>query len=685
MREKEKEKKKIHKKKLLTKMLIFIGGTVTLIFCAAVAIILFGLKKSVTDLTIKNLTSESKSASYQIESYFSKYMEITRQMAANTQFKNLFDEIAPGMEITDAQGFQEIKNTMVNIQQTDSDNIMDSWVADIDSSQLTQSDGYTSGADWDVTKRPWYTQLMNEKSIIVTEPFQDTSTKKWIVSVIAPVYQTGTDTILGATGIDFTLDNLYNMVSNYTLGSTGFYILTTSSGQLIYYPDKDLRDHNISETDMSSNLIDAITDKSEGAITYSLMGQNNYGYVSGVGDTGWVITTGLPESEFNGTFQAVLKIILPICVAAFAALIAVIYLVSRSMVKPLQKLQRAADRIADGELDVSVDVKTTDEIGQVALAFSRTVDRLKEYQLYIGEIASALDQIAVGNLLFRLQYNYEGEFSKIKEALVNIRHKLSNTFYEIAIAADQVSGGAGQVSSGAQTLAQGATEQADTIEKLSGSISEIAKKIDATAQNTNDASRLADDSSAELKNENEQMQQMITAMDEISSTSGSIETIIKTIEDIAFQTNILALNAAVEAARAGGAGKGFAVVADEVRNLANKSTEAAKKTAVLIENVIQSVDNGSKIAKTTEQALNVLTGSIAQTTELINQIAEAMNEQASSIKQITMGVDQISAVVQTNSATAEESAAASEELDAQSSSMKNLINQFQLEQSESDT
>lgn len=679
------EKKKIHKKKLITKMLIFIGGTVVLTFCIAIVIILFSLKKSVTDLTIKNLTSESKSASYQIGSYFSKYMEITKQMAANTQFCNLFEEITPGMKITDAQGFQEIKNTMVNVQKTDSDNIMDSWVADIDSSQLTQSDGYTSGADWNVTKRPWYTQLMNEKSIIVTEPFQDTSTNKWIVSIIAPVYEAGSNALLGVTGIDFTLDNLYNMVSNYTLGSTGFYILTTSSGQLIYYPDKDLQDHNISETDMSANLINAITNKSEGAITYSMMGQDNYGYVSGVGDTGWVITTGLPENEFNGTYQAVLKIILTICVVAFAVLIAVIYLVSRSMVKPLQKLQRAADRIANGELDVSVDVKTTDEIGQVALAFSRTVDRLKEYQLYIGEIASVLDQIAVGDLLFKLQYDYAGEFSKIEEALVNIRHKLSNTFYEIEIAANQVSDGSGQVSSGAQTLAQGATEQAETIERLSRAISDVAEKIDMTAQNTNDASKLADESSAEVKNENEQMQQMIAAMDEISSTSGSIETIIKTIEDIAFQTNILALNAAVEAARAGSAGKGFAVVADEVRNLANKSTEAAKKTTVLIENVIQSVDSGSKIAKTTEQTLNVLTGSIAKTTELIDQIAETMNEQASSIKQITIGVDQISAVVHTNSATAEESAAASEELDAQSSSMRNLISQFKLEQSKSDS
>ena len=334
--------------------------------------------------------------------------------------------------------------------------------------------------------------------------------------------------------------------------------------------------------------------------------------------------------------------------------------------------------VVKGNLSVSVDYESRDEFGSMAGSMRSVTTGLARI---IKDIETVLSAIAGGDLTVVSSDRgmYVGDYQKILEAMKGIKSSFNSTLTTLNQSADQVSSGSDQVSSGAQALSQGATEQASSVEELAASINEISSNINRNAESAQEASKKSVAVGEEAGESNRRMQDMLQAMADINASSGEIGKIIKTIEDIAFQTNILALNAAVEAARAGAAGKGFAVVADEVRNLASKSAEASKNTAVLIENSLSAVENGKKIADETAKSLELVMTGIQDATAMMDQIAKASTEQAEAITQITVGIDQISSVVQTNSATAEESAASSEELSGQAQILKELVRRFKLE------
>lgn len=371
-------------------------------------------------------------------------------------------------------------------------------------------------------------------------------------------------------------------------------------------------------------------------------------------------------------------LIVEIIIIVFLQVISNLYL-RKKVLKPVITIEKEVSEIAKGNLSSSFDLEpNTSEIGMLTYAIISTKDTLKKY---IFDISNNLSEMSNGNMDLNINIDYIGDFAPIKNSMEKIIFSLNDTLMQINQASDQVSSGSDQVSAGAQALSQGATEQASSIEELSATISEIAEKIKDNASNTEKANLAAKNTRAEMEDGSIQMKQMIKAMNNISSTSEEIGKIIKTIEDIAFQTNILALNAAVEAARAGSAGKGFAVVADEVRNLAAKSAEAVKNTTSLIENSVQAVKNGVIIANSTSTSINNIVSEVENIAIGINAISEKSSEQAEAAEQITLAIDQISAVVQTNSATAEESAAASEELSGQSAILKDLVKQFKLKNS----
>ncbi len=374
----------------------------------------------------------------------------------------------------------------------------------------------------------------------------------------------------------------------------------------------------------------------------------------------------------TATFLMAAVIIAIILVGVFFS-----FVIVRLIKQPISEIENAAIKMAEGDLDVEISYTSKDELGVLAAQVRRLIHKL---QLIIDDENKFLAKMAEGDFTVDsiCEEEYTGGFQPVLVSFRGIAEKLNNTMLQINQSSAQVASGSEQVSSGAQALSQGATEQASSVEELAATINEISNKVKQNADNARQANAKAGTISKEMDVSNEKMQQMIQAMGDISNCSSEIGKIIKTIEDIAFQTNILALNAAVEAARAGAAGKGFAVVADEVRNLASKSAEASKNTSVLIENSLNAVENGTRIADETAQSLFQAVNGVNEMAGIIGQISEASSMQADSIAQITMGIDQISSVVQTNSATAEESAAASEELSSQSQIMKSLVERFKL-------
>lgn len=374
------------------------------------------------------------------------------------------------------------------------------------------------------------------------------------------------------------------------------------------------------------------------------------------------------EEYLTRVAQNVGLLLLAVVISSVLAAISLI----RVVANPIAELTKAANQIALGDVDVELsEHKVQDEISELKDAFQGMTANIKEQ-------AKTAHEISKGNLNVEVQPRSDKDILGL--ALKEIVDDYNILLAAMKESTTQVTAGAGQVASASQALAQGSTEQASAIEQITASMDEIADKTRINASQASEADKLARDVETGALAGNEKMREMVAAMKEINQSSVEISKIIKTIDDIAFQTNILALNATVEAARAGVHGKGFAVVAEEVRNLAEKSAQAANETGEMINNSISKVNNGSELAKETAKSLEEIVKNVEKTAELINNIAMATNNQATAVTEINQSIGQVSQVVQNNSASSEECAASSEELANQAEALIQMLGKYQLKE-----
>lgn len=653
-------------KSIRSRLLVnIIGGMVLLAALITLLSAIFSLK-STAQSTQKTLTETAKVAASYIAAELETYQAVVQETGALPSLSDPSLSPEEKMAIVD----QKIKYygfARGNI---------------VDANGISPVDGL------DLSEREYFKESMKGNSWI-SEPAVSKSTGEVVIMVSAPIWKGGVPNseVVGVVYFTQTSKLITDLVREIKVGDSGTaYILNKAGTTIAHHDDTIVQNfENTQEMAASDPKLKPLADL-EARMTNGETGFGEYSY-GGIEKylafapidipSKWSIAISAQKYEFvQYTYQSVI-------ISSIASVVLLIFFIianvifANSLAGPIASVTKRLQQLSEGDLHTPVEVsKNQDESGRLSRSTDQTIHSLNAY---IDAIGSILRNISEGNLAYtKPDVHFAGDFSQLEHSMDEITEKLSGAISTMQRNADQVFQGSDQVSSAAMALSQGATEQASAVEELMATMSDVSSHIAQTADHAKDARFESLAAEKQVEESNRKMQDMTQAMADISHKSGEIGKIIKTIDDIAFQTNILALNAAVEAARAGSAGKGFAVVADEVRNLAGKSATAAKSTTALIEETIRSVENGTKIAGETATALNSVVTGTQSVTRIIDDISSAASTQSESISQISLGISQISAVVQTNSATAEESAAASEQLSAQARVLKDLVGTFKL-------
>lgn len=543
-------------------------------------------------------------------------------------------------------------------------------------------DNYSLGDGVSYTDQEWYTNVINtSRASVWSAPYFDDFVKISMVTASAPFYDEN-GKLQGVATADIDLTELQKMVTGLDVYGSGRAFLIDASGTYIADQDseKSLALTIVNESNPSlAALGRQVLSQKNGSGNYEEDGRLYRAWFTEVPESGWFVVTVVSDHELMAGANALGFYLAVVCLI-FILLVIVILLtfIHMEIIKPVRYLANATSRVADGDLNVEVKTRCQNEVGAVTESMADLVRRLKKYIDYIDEVSGVLDRIGEGDLDFQLKHDYTGEFSRLKKGLYHIRGTLNGTLNRVVETTASVASSSEEISRAATDLSQDSARQAASTDEISNRVAEVSKLIKENSDSLNEAGIQSGAAIEQLGASYGKIQEMTQAMDEIRTCSDQIQKVVKSVEDIAFQTNILALNAAVEAARAGEAGKGFAVVADEVRSLANKSGGAAKETTQLIENSRKAVEYGAKIAAETSEHMGGVVGSVNETAGLIQMIADKSEDQVEAISAINNEIKNVAMIVENNSGISQECAAKSQELSIQSRELEEMVSRFKL-------
>lgn len=677
MKLKGKQQKSKRKYSLKTAMVVIMAGLILVVMGAQQVIQNRGVRSSTLDISKREIASLADQNSQKISDYLSVAMSAAQTLAdyadkyTNETFEAIDAEIEPlliaGMEASGAD--------LLWVQHAP--RILEGSPKGTEFGAYRENGSivyYSANTAAAYQEEEYYTIPRDQGITHVTEPRISTITGDNVLTMTIPFYAND-GTFLGIVGYNYNVLNLANLTYETGIYSTAWTFTTTQEGCFVYHGmDSGKIGGKIDANDAGAKTMFEALVADEGVFIENTRYNANDNTpaikvsspitIPGT-DMHWTNFVVVTLDELHQEANSILKVgVLSSCIG-IAALLIVMFLYVRYALKPLDDLMEQGRRLAAFDFSESKQKNLpNNEIGQLSQIFKNANAELR---FVINDMVELLDEMAQLNYDVKSKdtERYQGDFKPVLESLKQINQNISRDYALTGRIAQQVAEGSEQVSSASQAMSQGSTEQAAAVEELAATIGEISNHIKHNDENAQRGGEASKEAMIVVHESAENMKQLMDSMKTVAGKSEDISKIIKTIDDIAFQTNILALNAAVEAARAGDAGKGFAVVAEEIRNLAGQSAEAAKGTAVLLNEAISAIDKSSALCEETGAGIEKVVNGAQQTVDMMEEIVSASHEQAVSVNQINEGINQISDVVQHNTATAEETAAASEELSAE--------------------